>query len=265
VDNEYFTALGLRFRRGSSFSDPNSIVVNTTAAAQLFGDSDPIGALVDIDQVGQRRIAGVVEDSRFFTVDERPEPQMYEPIDTDFPPTVAVIVKAKGQVDGVLSDVRLILSQGDRAMPSIELMTMQRHIDLYFGRARLMALASAILAGLGLLISVAGTIVIGSFVVRSRMHEAAVRLALGEQRLELFSRMAFHGLAWGTAGVATGVFLAQQVVNLSAQLMFGITATDRTTFAIPVMFVMLSLLVGVGSAALTAARMDPVDKLKVTV
>lgn len=265
VDREYFAALSLSFVRGSSFSDPNSIVINATAAKQLFGNSEPVGETVNIEYVGERRIAGVVEDSRFFSVDEKPEAQMYLPIETDFPPSVAVIVRAKRSAESVLTDVRNLLSQSGRGTPPIELMTMRRHVDLYFGRARLIAIASVTLALLGVLISLVGTMVIGRFIVRARMHEAAVRLALGEQQLQLFCRMTFHGLGWGSAGVLIGIFTARQMVNLSASLLFGLAPTDTTTIVIALIVVMIALFVGVGTASIVVARMDPVDRLKVAV
>src|SRR6185436_8528850 len=85
-----FAALGMRLLRGRDFEPtddaraPGVVIVNRTLAERTFGDPDPIGRSIMIDDTpaGPRRllIVGLVDDVRHESTDAEPVPDVHVPI-----------------------------------------------------------------------------------------------------------------------------------------------------------------------------------------
>jgi putative ABC transport system permease protein len=262
VDSGYFEAMGLPFLKGATFVNKDSLVINATAANRLFGARDPIGELVDVPGVRRMRIAGVVEDSRLIQIGAEAEAQAYLPIDEQYPPSVALIIKTRRTASSAITDIRSVIVTGQEGLAAIELMTMSQHIDLYLARARMMATVSGILALIGLTISVAGTALIATTIITARAQEAAIRLALGVQRWRLFWLLAGHELWWGVMGIAVGVVGAKAIATLARGLLVGVEDTDPFAIATSIAVVLTGLGVGAAAAARSVTSIDPAKRLK---
>lgn len=93
-----------------------------------------------------------------------------------------------------------------------------------------------------------------AFAVTQRSHEIAIRMALGARRGDIARMVLSKATLLAAAGILTGVAGAAAMSRVLAGLLFGISATDRPTFAAAA----LALLgVAVLAAAIPAFRAQP--------
>jgi len=90
-----------------------------------------------------------------------------------------------------------------------------------------------------------------------------VRLALGARRHDIVKLVLGEGLKLAVVGVIVGVIVALPSMRLLGALLFGVTATDPTTF----LFVSAALIVVAALAcylpASRAIKLDPIKALRI--
>jgi putative ABC transport system permease protein len=101
-----------------------------------------------------------------------------------------------------------------------------------------------------------------SHAVTERTHEIGVRMALGAEARHVLGLMVRQGLTTTIAGVAIGVAGAIAVSRWIESLLFGVTATDPTTFVAVVATLMAVSLVACYIPAWRATRVDPTTALR---
>jgi predicted permease len=128
------------------------------------------------------------------------------------------------------------------------------------------ALVMLVIAGaVALLLGVVGIYGVIAYIAAQRTREIGVRMALGAQPGDVRRLFVRHGLVLTAVGVVLGVSAAAAVTRLMSSLLFGVAATDMTTYSVTS--------VGLGSIALLAsylparraARIDPVVALRTEV
>ena len=121
--------------------------------------------------------------------------------------------------------------------------------------AGLFAVLATLLAGLGIY----GVLAYG---VAQRQREIGIRMALGAQARDVRRQVVAQAAAVGTAGLAAGVAGALALTRALSSLLFGVTASDPTTFA-GVCAVLLAVVAAAAYVpARRATRVDPILALR---
>jgi len=103
----------------------------------------------------------------------------------------------------------------------------------------MMATGAAVLAGLALLLAVAGIYGVMSYLVSQRVREIGIRMALGATAADVLRLIVRQGLSPVLMGAAVGVVAAAAAASIlraalaspnSPDLLFGIGALDPATF-----------------------------------
>jgi putative ABC transport system permease protein len=119
-----------------------------------------------------------------------------------------------------------------------------------------------VFALLALLLALVGIHGVLSYWVSQRTREIGIRMALGGERGEILTLVLGHGLSLVGVGLVLGLGLAFGLTRLISSLLYGVRATDSTTF------VLLSLALGLVSLAACyvparrATAIDPVRALR---
>jgi putative ABC transport system permease protein len=113
-----------------------------------------------------------------------------------------------------------------------------------------------------LVLAVVGVYGVISHLVTQGTHDIGVRMALGAQRGRIVGMVLRQGIELTGAGVILGLIGAAALTRVMATLLFGVSATDLTTFsAVPLTLVAIALLASY-APAIRATRVDPVVALR---
>ena len=120
----------------------------------------------------------------------------------------------------------------------------------------------AAFAGLTLVLASVGLYSVVAYATRQRVKEIGIRMALGAESSDVLRGVVFDGLRPTLIGIAIGTAAAISLSRVLATLIYGVQATDLSTYA-----VVAALLGSVGVLAsiipaYRATRIDPVRTLR---
>lgn len=183
VDPGYFDVLRIPLVRGrlitadDRFGTPRVVVVSESYARKQFGDDDPIGKTLGLDE--PHRVVGVVADVHYVAADKQPTPAVYVALAQNPSALLCVVARSRIGVAAVAPAIRRAFHDADANAPSMNLTTVDRIVDAKVANRRFYTLASTSFATVALLLTVVGLVVVVARVVTERRHELAIRSALG--------------------------------------------------------------------------------------
>src|SRR4029079_1702953 len=121
------------------------------------------------------------------------------------------------------------------SQPVSNVRTMEDIVDAeLLGRETRMTLV-AFFAALALLLAAVGLYGVLAYLIAQRTPEIGIRMALGAQRGDVLFGILGRGLGLTIAGIALGLAASFGLTRLLASMLYGIAATDATTFiAVPI-------------------------------
>ncbi|HYL63719.1 MAG TPA: ABC transporter permease [Candidatus Methylomirabilis sp.] len=268
ISEGYFHAMGIPLRAGRDFTERdtkgalNVIILNETAARNLFPGQDPLGQIVLADGP-ERTVVGIVGDVRHMTLEEGSGNEFYIPMrQTQDYGVVDLVVRSSLPTGELASRLREALRPIEPNLPTSNLRTMQTVVDRAASPRRFVVILLGGFAGFALILASLGIYAVISYSVSQRRNEIGIRMALGAspgtvRQLILGETMRLAGI-----GAAIGLVGALLGARLAASLLYGVTATDPLTFA-----GMIAVLAAVAALAgylpaLRAARIEPVTLLR---
>ena len=281
VSPGYFGALGIRVRAGrplTAADDANAqpaAVVNRSFVRKYLDDI-PIEQAVGLSLgtavfqtltkgvTSEAVIVGVVDDVKQDAPDGAPQPEMflaYAQVGRNFG-SAFVVVRTADDPASHVEMLRTALREEDPALALDAVMTMDQRISRSAARPRTYAVLLGGFALFALIIAGAGLFGVLSYSVTQRSRELAVRSALGASRAGVV-RVALKqiSVAMG-AGLMIGLALAFWLSNHLAPFLYGVSPSDRLSFGIaPVVLVIVGVLACVVPAR-RVARTDPVKVLR---
>ncbi len=233
ISPEYLQASGMRLLWGRNFTwhdDANSppvVLVNATFARMMFGNTPPVGQHFLLYRgTRPKEVVGVVEDGKYQSLTEGPQPAMFFPLTQEINNNATVLVVrtalAPTEIAAALSRT---LTSIDPNLP-LTLHTWPDALDLALFPARAATAALGIMGLLAAMLAITGIFGTATYSVSKRMKELGIRVALGAQRMELtlsaLGRPLFLLLSGSIAGLVLGVLASR----LLAQIVYEATPRD---------------------------------------
>ncbi|MGE5361392.1 MAG: ABC transporter permease [Bacteroidales bacterium] len=270
VGPNYFNTIGTRILRGRDFtradnaSAPAVMLVSAAMARKFWADEDPIGRHVTVGArpAVDREIVGVVQDTKTNSLTETVQPYFYVPLRQQPAAEMTFVVRVATDPHRMVAQVRHEVQALDRAVPTMQVTTIDEHMQLALFVERMSAILVAVLGAIGLLLAMFGLYAVVSYLVARRTREIGVRMALGATRRLVLRQVIGQGAVFAACGIAVGLAAAWGVSRLLADALYGVMPMDPLTLAL----VSAAILVTTAAASLVparrAARIDPMTALR---
>ncbi len=231
VGPDYLETAGTAVVRGRPLDNRdrrNAVLINETLAQRYFGERDAIGESLRIG-VGDgpwRRVAGVVEDVRHYSVGEV-DPAIYVPYaggEWDF--TLTLLVRTENDPLFVVPDLRRFAAEID---PQVPIGSVTRLTDLIWkfeSAPRLRAAVIGSFGSLALCLSIIGLYGLMTFWVAQRSRELGIRLALGADRIGIAKMVLGRASSLIAAGLCLGCLATIPAGRVLKQYLIGISPGD---------------------------------------
>jgi hypothetical protein len=270
VDTNYFKMLGTRLIRGRGFgavdlANPSRVaIVNRSFAASVWGVDKALGGCIRVgaDTMPCATIVGVVEDIHRNGIVEPAQLQYYMPLASAGDETPAMIVRARGDVDRTVGDVRRTLQGMSKELPYPIVSSMSSLLDPQLASWRLGARMFSLFGGLAFVVAMVGFAGLLAHNVTQRRHEIGIRSALGATLGDILRLVVGDGFRVAAVGVGVGLLIAALLAPRLRPLLFGIEPHDAAVYAtIALASVGFALLATVVPAR-RAAAVEPMEALR---
>ena len=212
---------------------------------------------------GPREVIGVVGEVKTEQPDDpRHEPAVYLPTaQTGFDGTT-LFVRTSVPPDRLSRAVVGAVQAIDPDQPVVAISTMEAIMERSLGQRRFAMLLLAGFAALALTLASVGIYSVLAYVVRQRVREIGIRMALGASSTSVLRMVVVEGLKPTLAGAAIGLVLAILLARTMTTLLYGVSAHDTSTFTAVAGLVVLVGAIAASIPAFRATRVDPVTTLR---
>jgi hypothetical protein len=259
----YFEVLGVRFTEGRSFTDadvakgrPHAVIVNKTMAREFW----PGHSALNRRLLGGI-VVGIVDDPKEFSLGEKPQPVYYTPTHADRD-DLTVLLRTAAESASIGSAIGAQVRAIDPELPVYRLETMDNLIVASHDGERNRTVLVGAFACAAVLLVLVGLYGVISRSVGQRTRELGIRIAIGARPREVLWLVLRQSLYLSVAGVLIGCIATLAATRLITSFLFGITATDLSTYAMIAAGLIAMSLAATYFPARRAARIDPADCLR---
>jgi macrolide transport system ATP-binding/permease protein len=269
----FFEALGIPLIAGRDFSEsdseyaPKVIVVNEAMANQFWPGQSAVGKRFKFfGDENYREIVGIVRDSKYDNLVEKRTPFAFMPMLQQYVPQTTLQIRCAAEPKAFSSAIRNAVQGIDPKLSLPAAQTMRDRIDQNLAGQRAQTLLIAVFGVLALLLAVVGLYGVMAYSVAQKTREIGIRMALGAGGSNVLGLVLREGMVLVSAGVGLGLVLSFLLSFLAsrllATLLFGVTATDLSTFlGVSALLVVVALAASFFPAR-RATRVDPLIALR---
>jgi predicted permease len=278
VARRYFETLGTALLNGRDFGPqderldastatnvPGVAIINESMARKYFGNASALGRRFSLFGNIDRKfeVVGVVKDAKYSSLREPVPPTFYlfcfgEVRDWD----MMFAARTTGKPAAVMDGLRRAIHETDPTLLLRSMRTMEDVVDTSLRQERIIANLGGFFSVTALALACLGLYGVLSFTVAQRTREIGVRVALGAQRLDVFSLVVGKGLKLAVIGSAIGLLGALAVIRLVSRLLYGVSPMDPATFAGMSLLLVAVAMLASWIPARRAARVDPMEALR---
>jgi putative ABC transport system permease protein len=271
VSPGYFETLGVALVRGRTFDERDRlgstpvIIVNETLANRYFKGEDAIGRRIRVGfNTGTvREIVGVVATERHAALGMDPHDGVYLPF-YQFPRAgqLTFVLRTASQPEALTSAVGETVHNIDPALAVFQAKPMSAVVAQSVATPRFSTILLTTFAAVALLLAAVGLYGVISHAVSQRTREIGIRLALGATHAEVLQLIVGRGVLLAAYGIATGLVIALITIRLFTAMLYGVSATNVSTYALSGVVLLAVGALASYVPARRAMRIDPVLALR---
>jgi len=269
VGGEVFRALGIPLREGRTLraGETDAAVVNQTLARRFFGTANAVGRRLKTGLAESPSpwltIVGVVGDTRLSALDEDAPAMLFRPHQTaQNLRSIGLVVRTAADPTSLAFPLRYALAHLDATVAVSNVEPVERRLSASMASPRLRSVSASLMAGMALLIAMAGLYGVLCYIVAQSSAELGIRIALGATRAAIFRLVLGRGLALASAGTAAGLLLSLACARFLSGLLFHLAPWDPVTLAGSAAAMLTVAAAASFAPALRATRTDPIRCLR---
>jgi predicted permease len=238
---------------------PHVAVVNQEFARRVFGSiPKAVGGYFKIWDGARVQVVGIVEDGKYVTLAEKPQPAMFLPILQSPSSSTWLVVRSNRDPQELTAAVQRTFHTLDPGLP-FTINTWTKALDTALFAPRAATAALGVLGGMGALLAITGIFGMAAYSVSKRLRELGIRIALGAQRKEVLQAALGRALKLLALGSAAGLLLGILATRVLAFIVYQATPRDPLVLG---GCVLAMLLLGLTATWIPAQRALSVDPLK---
>jgi putative ABC transport system permease protein len=270
VTDGFFQTMGIPLMQGRDFAGTDRAgalpvaIVNQELARRAWPGQSAIGRRLLIYGPPEVwvTVVGVVGNAKQFTISEPVSPQVYQP--KTQAPGIFSSVAARTDGDPMLLEeaLRQAIWSVDKDQPVWKIRSMEFLVHRDVAPQQFTTRLIIAFALLALILAVVGVYGVMSYAVSQRTREIGIRMALGAGRAEVVRMVVGRGARIVLAATPLGVLAAVASGRLMQRQLYGISATDLTTFVLVPCALAIVAMLACYLPARRAARVDPLIALQ---
>ena len=271
ISEGLFQTLRVPLRRGRFFNaqdnqDAVPVTIINEAMARRFWPVE--GALGKRFKTGLAQsanpwltVVGVVGDMHRQSLERQPIAQIFLPHLQSPSRRMNLLIRTTVEPTQLAPAVRNEIRSIDKTVP-VEVSTLESRLARDLAQRRFQTWLLTLFSAVALLLAAVGIYGLLHQSVLLRSRELGTRMALGAQPRDVLRLVVGQGMSLALCGIGVGWLAAVGLTRFLTSLLFGVTATDPTTFiAVPLLLLLVALL-ACYLPARRATRVDPMLALR---
>lgn len=275
VSNGYFAAMGIPLVEGRVFTDDEAtdrstpLVVNRALARQLMPNGESVvGRRLKFGPVSAwMPIVGVVGDAKNRSLAEPPRPEFYTPAlgtwsQMSLRTQVMLVARTEVEPTALAPAMRELVRSSAPDVAVVDLSPLPDVVRRSRTRVDAVTRLMGVYAATALLLAIAGTYALLSFLVAQRRREIGLRIALGASPTAVVSLVLREAAQVAGSGALLGLLGAAATGRLLAGMLYGVTTMEPRILLGVVGGALVSAALASFVPAQQALRADPAATLR---
>jgi predicted permease len=267
ISPDYLHAMGIPLLAGRYFTDqdnkqsPEVVIVDDKLAARFWPSENPLGKRLRQGANGPwRTVIGVVADAREYEADAQPPITAYFPVEQYNIASRFVVVRTRANADAasLTNALSREIRRLDPELPAYDVATMDHRLHDSLARRRLSMFLLGTFATFALVLAAIGIYGVIAYWVDQRTREIGIRMALGADRARILTLIAREFFVMIVIGLGIGLGGAFALTRVMSSLLFGVSATDLTTFGLLPLLLCAIAMAATYLPARRAMRVEPI-------
>jgi putative ABC transport system permease protein len=209
-------------------------------------------------------VIGVIADGKYGSLREPSEPYMAIPLGQgEYVERVNLVVKTTGDPAAMVGPLSAEVRRQAPNVPASSVLTMPQYLQYSVGDAKSPTILVSAFGLLATLLAMVGLYGVMSYTVSQQTRELGVRLALGATGRGIVKLVLRRGLRTTVIGIGFGLVLALAFTRLLAGFLYDVSTLDPLVFTAAAATLLAVGLVASYRPARFAARVDPLQVLRV--
>lgn len=207
-------------------------------------------------------VVGVVGDMRRQSLERESIAQVFTPHAQSPSRRMILLIRTTLEPTQLAAVARNEIRALDQTVPLTQIATLESQFAVSGAQRRFQTWLLTLFSALALLLAAVGIFGVMQQTVALRTRELGTRLALGAQPRDVLLLVIGQGLRFALCGIGIGLLAALWLTHVLTGLLFGVTASDPTTFVAAPLVLLLVALLACYLPARKATRIDPMMALR---
>jgi predicted permease len=268
VSPGYFETLGTKLLSGRDFTQEDTLdrpavaIVNEAFVRRLFRIGNPIGRRFRTSPTRFVQVVGVVEDGKYESLSDAPEPAVFEPATQAYSSTTVLLARSSLPEADVARQMAAIVTDLDARVPLLSRGSVTDAIAIAFLPAQVAGVAMTAFGVLAVVLALVGVYGLAAYAVSARLREIGIRMAIGARRHHVVRFAVGRTVTLLAAGSLIGVLASVAARQAMGAIMYHASAGDPFVLIVAALSMTIVGLVASWVPIHRALTVDPARTLR---